>query len=91
MSKTLTGFNASFTVHSSEHLPEKDGEQMCADDVADEVRDAVRAAVAGRGEGPRAGLWGWHQCGRFSYSRLVVLAHTLLFSVWVWRWSTGPL
>lgn len=45
MSKTLTGFNVSFTVHSSEHLPEKNGEQMYADDVADEVRGIVRAAV----------------------------------------------
>ncbi|MCZ4509979.1 hypothetical protein O3Q52_17590 [Streptomyces sp. ActVer] len=45
MSKTLTGFNVSFTVHSSEHLPEKNGEQMYADDVAEEVRDVVRAAV----------------------------------------------
>jgi hypothetical protein len=45
MSKTLTGFNVSFTVHSVDHLPEKDGEQMYADDVADEVRDVVQAAV----------------------------------------------
>lgn len=45
MSKTLTGFKVSFTVRSSEHLPEKNGEQMYADDVADEVRDIVRAAV----------------------------------------------
>jgi hypothetical protein len=42
MSKTLTGFNVSFTVYSSEHLPEKNGEQMYADDVADEVRAVVR-------------------------------------------------
>ncbi|MDX3516036.1 hypothetical protein PV755_45315 [Streptomyces caniscabiei] len=46
MSKTLTGFNVSFTVHSSEHLPEKNGEQMYADDVTDEIRTVVQGAVA---------------------------------------------
>lgn len=34
-----------FTVSKSEHLPEKNGEPMYADDVAEEVRDVVGAAL----------------------------------------------
>lgn len=45
MSKELRRIAISCTVHSSEHLPAKDGEQMYADDVIEEMRDAVQAAV----------------------------------------------
>jgi hypothetical protein len=45
MSRTHVTFNVGFTVHSPDHLPEKDGEQMYADDVAAELSDVVHAAV----------------------------------------------
>lgn len=45
MSKEFRRIEIACTVHSSEHLPAKDGEQMYADDVVEEMRDAVQAAV----------------------------------------------
>ncbi len=45
MSKELRGVDIAFTVHSVEHLPEKNGEQMYADDVVAEVQAVVEAAV----------------------------------------------
>lgn len=45
MSKTLMQITVGFTALDSEHLPEKDGEQMYADDVANEVSDVVQAAL----------------------------------------------
>lgn len=45
MSKTSTGFNVSLLVHSVDNLPEKDGEQMYADDVTAEAREVVEAAI----------------------------------------------
>ena len=46
MSKELRQLTVAFTVHSSEHLPMKSGEQMYADDVHDEVRDVISTALA---------------------------------------------
>jgi hypothetical protein len=45
MSKTHMTFNVGFTVHSVDNLPEKNSEQMYADDVAAELSDVVQAAV----------------------------------------------
>ena len=45
MSKELRRIEIACTVHSSEHLPVKDGEQMYADDVIAELSDVVQAAV----------------------------------------------
>lgn len=45
MSKEMRNIGIGFTVHSSEHLPEKDGEQMYADDVATEMIDVINAAL----------------------------------------------
>lgn len=45
MSKEFRRIGISCTVHSWEHLPEKDGEQMYADDVVSELSDVVQAAV----------------------------------------------
>lgn len=41
MSRTRCEIRVCFTVSKSEHLPEKNGEQMYADDVAEELRDAL--------------------------------------------------
>lgn len=38
-------FSVGFTAYDSDRLPEKDGEQMYADDVAEELSDIVQAAV----------------------------------------------
>lgn len=46
MSKELRQLTVAFTVHNSEHLPLKDGEQMYADDVHDEISDVVGSALA---------------------------------------------
>lgn len=45
MSKELHRIGIAFTVHCYEHLPEKDGEQMYADDVCAELSDVIEAAV----------------------------------------------
>ncbi|MFF7949413.1 hypothetical protein [Streptomyces griseorubiginosus] len=45
MSKERRGVEVSFTVHSPDNLPLKDGHQMHADDVEVEVRGVVQAAV----------------------------------------------
>lgn len=45
MSKELRHIEIACTVHSPDNLPEKDGEQMYADDVIEEMRDAVQAAM----------------------------------------------
>ncbi|MGW5477685.1 hypothetical protein [Streptomyces sp. NPDC004008] len=45
MSKELRRIEVACTVHSAEHLPQKDGEQMHADDVIEEMRDAITAAL----------------------------------------------
>jgi hypothetical protein len=45
MSKTHMSFSVGFTALDPEDLPEKNGEQMYADDVAAELSDAVQAAV----------------------------------------------
>lgn len=45
MSKTFQQFTMGYTVLDCEHLPEKDGEQMYADDVAEELADVIWAAV----------------------------------------------
>lgn len=45
MSKTYMSISVGFTAYDSDHLPEKNGEQMYADDVADELSDIVQAAV----------------------------------------------
>ena len=41
----MSGVSVSFTVHSPEHLPFKDGEQMYSDDVTIELRDHIQNAV----------------------------------------------
>ena len=46
MSKELRHIQIALTVHSYEHLPFKDGEQMYADDVVAELEDVVAAAVS---------------------------------------------
>lgn len=45
MSKELRSIGISCTVHSPEHLPVKDGEQMYADDVVEEMRESLTAAL----------------------------------------------
>ncbi|MBX9392260.1 hypothetical protein K4749_01265 [Streptomyces sp. TRM72054] len=45
MSKTYMSFSVGFTANSPDNLPERDGEQMYADDVAEEMRDEVNAAL----------------------------------------------
>lgn len=45
MSKELRRVEISCTVHSPDHLPVKDGEQMYADDVVEEMREALGAAL----------------------------------------------
>lgn len=45
MSKELRRIEIACTVHSPDHLPVKDGEQMYADDVVEEMRDAIEAAL----------------------------------------------
>jgi hypothetical protein len=45
MSKTYMSFSVGFTAYPPDNLPEKDGEQMYADDVAEELSDIVQAAV----------------------------------------------
>lgn len=46
MSSTFMNVSVGFTALDPDHLPEKDGEQMYADDVAEEVSDVVNAALA---------------------------------------------
>jgi len=45
MSREIRTAIVAFTVHKSEHLPLKNGEQMYADDVAEEVIDVVQQAL----------------------------------------------
>jgi len=45
MSKELRHIGIACTVHSPEHLPTKDGEQMYADDVVEEMQDVIGAAL----------------------------------------------
>lgn len=45
MSRELRHLQVAFTVNKPEHLPEKNGEQMYADDVYIELREVVTAAV----------------------------------------------
>lgn len=45
MSRTFQQFTMGYTVRDCEDLPEKDGEQMYADDVAEELGDVIWAAV----------------------------------------------
>lgn len=45
MSKTIGGVSVSVTVHSPEHLPVKNGEQMYSDDVIIEMRDVIQDTV----------------------------------------------
>lgn len=45
MSKELRRIEIACTVHPSDHLPEKDGEQMYADDVVSEMRDVIQATL----------------------------------------------
>lgn len=46
MSKEFRQFSMGYTVLSCDNLPEKDGEQMYADDVTEELSDVVWAAVS---------------------------------------------
>ncbi|MHB9857634.1 hypothetical protein [Streptomyces sp. YIM S03343] len=45
MSKELRRIEIACTVHSSDRLPTKDGEQMYADDVVEEMRELLGAAL----------------------------------------------
>lgn len=45
MSKTHMQMTVGFTALDSDHLPQKDGEQMYADDVAEEINSVVTAAL----------------------------------------------
>lgn len=45
MSKELRRLGIAVTVHSPDNLPQRDGEQMYADDVMGEMQDAVTAAI----------------------------------------------
>lgn len=45
MSKEQRHVKVSFTVHSPDSLPLKDGQQMYADDVEAEVSDVVQRAI----------------------------------------------
>ncbi|MFJ9771179.1 hypothetical protein ACIRVF_08040 [Kitasatospora sp. NPDC101157] len=47
MSRELRHVEVTVTVLDCDHLPEKDGRQMYADDVMDEIRDVVAAALTG--------------------------------------------
>ncbi|MFJ9847520.1 hypothetical protein ACIRYZ_45305 [Kitasatospora sp. NPDC101155] len=46
MSRELRHVEVTITVLDCEHLPEKNGQQMYADDVVDEIRDVLAAALA---------------------------------------------
>lgn len=45
MSKELRHIKIACTVHSSDNLPEKNGEQMYADDVIEEMQDVIGVAL----------------------------------------------
>ncbi|MFE2407064.1 hypothetical protein ACFXDE_01835 [Kitasatospora sp. NPDC059408] len=45
MSRELRHVEFTVTILDCEHLPEKDGRQMYADDVVQEIRDVVAATV----------------------------------------------
>jgi hypothetical protein len=45
VSRELRRVEVVFTVLDYEHLPEKAGDQMSADDVVDEIRGVARAAL----------------------------------------------
>lgn len=45
MSKEFRQFTMGYTVLDYENLPEKDGEQMYADDVSEELGDVIWVAV----------------------------------------------
>lgn len=47
MSRELRHIEITCTVHKPEHLPEKNGQQMYADDVITELHDVVTTAVNG--------------------------------------------
>jgi hypothetical protein len=46
MAREFHRLTVAFTVHKSEHLPLKDGEQMYADDVCAEIGDVIGVALA---------------------------------------------
>lgn len=46
MSREFRQLTVAFTVHKSENLPLKDGEQMYADDVCAEISDVIGAALS---------------------------------------------
>lgn len=54
MSRTLRDIKVSFVVDRPEHLPEKNGKPMFADDVVEEISDFIEQALttwyAGRGQ-----------------------------------------
>jgi hypothetical protein len=47
VSRELRHVEVAVTVLDCEHLPEKHGQQMYADDVVQEIRDIVAAALTG--------------------------------------------
>jgi hypothetical protein len=47
VSRELRRVEVTVTVLDCEHLPEKDGQPMYADDVMDEIRNVIAAALTG--------------------------------------------